>query len=203
MFYLCLLILNKRKYNMDKKTTTIIYNDLHIFPLNRFENTPSVDSRICWNNNKLNILIENKNEKIYLNDISVKNKQRVDSTYELYKGIHNLEITPAFCDRKIIRIENDTDIIEHIILDTNVGFNKWILNFDTGMMLEPMCKWKYKSVLGIWNENALWKTLEQHNEFLSSINEIEWLISRERESDIEDLLEWSENLGVNSMFTFK
>lgn len=181
---------------MDKKTTTIIYN-------NTFSNFNylNINSKINWVENKLNIWINNTQENIILNEINVLNKKESIIQSHLKKGIHNIKLSPAFCDKKIIKIENKNEIIEHIILDTQLGFNKWVLNLENNILLEPENNWKYKSVIAIWNDNALWGNLDKHLEFLSSINEIEWLISKDRISDIEDLSLYLEQFNVHNKFS--
>lgn len=181
---------------MDKKTTTIIYD-------NTFSNFNylNINSKINWVENKLNIWINNTQENIILNEINVLNKKEIIIQNHLEKGIHNIKLSPAFCDKKIIKIENKNEIIEHIILDTQLGFNKWLLNLENNILLEPENNWKYKSVIAIWNDNALWENLDRHIAFLSSINEIEWLISKDRISDIEDLSLYIEQFNVHNKFS--
>ena len=82
---------------MDKKTTTIIYDST----FSNF-NYLNINSKINWVENKLNIWINNTQENIILNEINVLNKKESIIQRHLDKGIHNIKLSPAFCDKKII-----------------------------------------------------------------------------------------------------
>ena len=73
---------------MDKKTTTIIYD-------NTFSNFNylNINSKINWVENKLNIWINNTQENIILNEINVLNKKESIIQSHLKKGIHNIKLS--------------------------------------------------------------------------------------------------------------